>query len=53
MKPLLTGKSTQQERMGMIDKKRNITLNEIHFKEKQLDRLDYLRFEMKKASQKK
>ena len=31
----------------MLDTKRNATLDEIHFKERQLDRLDYLRFEMK------
>ena len=52
MKLVLTGESTQQERMRMLNEKSNGTLDEIHFKEKQLDRLDYLRYEMKKASQK-
>ena len=52
MKLVLIGESTQQERMRMLNEKRNGTLDEIHFKEKQLDRLDYLRYEMKKASQK-
>ena len=37
----------------MLNEKRNGTLDEIHFKEKQLDRLDYLRFEIKKASENK
>ena len=36
--------------MKMLDKKRKGTLDEIHFKEKQLDRLDYLRFEIKKEN---
>ena len=51
MKLLLAGESTQQERMRMLNEKRNGTLDEIHFKEKQLGRLDYLRYEMKKAAQ--
>ena len=53
MKLLLVGESTQQERMRMLNEKRNGTLDEIHFKEKQLDRLDYLRFEIKKAYENK
>lgn len=52
MKLLLAGDSTQQERMRMLDKKRSGTLDEIHFKEKQLDRLDYLRYEIQKSFQK-
>ena len=51
IKLLLAGESTQQERMRMLNEKRNGTLDEIHFKEKQLGRLDYLRYEMKKAAQ--
>mgnify|MGYP002568199490 CR=1 FL=1 len=50
MRLLLKGKSTEQERMEMLNAKRDSTLDEIHFKEKQLDRLDYLRFEIKKKS---
>ena len=50
MKLLLAGESTQQERMRMLNEKRNGTLDEIHFKEKQLDRLDYLRFEIQKGN---
>lgn len=49
MRLLLKGEDTEQERMKMLNTKRDNTLDEIHFKEKQLDRLDYLRFEMKKG----
>lgn len=51
MRLILEGNSTQKERMEMLNKKRNGTLDEIHFKEKQLDRLDYLRFEIQRNSQ--
>lgn len=49
MRLLVAGASTEAERMKMLETKRNGTLDEIHFKERQLDRLDYLRFEMKRA----
>lgn len=49
MRLLLKGNDTEQERMKMLNTKRDNTLDEIHFREKQLDRLDYLRFEMKKG----
>ena len=52
MQLLLKGKSTEEERMKMLNKKRAGTLDEIHFKEKQLDRLDYLRFEIQKENKK-
>jgi DNA-binding transcriptional MerR regulator len=52
MKLLQKGDSTEQERMQMLNEKRKGTLSEIHFKEKQLDRLDYLRFEMQRGSKK-
>lgn len=47
---LLDEKSTEKERMKMLNDKRNGTLDEIHFKEKQLYRLDYLRFEIQKGN---
>lgn len=50
MRLLLKGKSSEKERLKMLSEKRNVTLDEIHFKEKQLDRLDYLRFEMQKGN---
>lgn len=48
MKLLLEGESTQQQRMEMLDQKRESALDEIHFRERQLDRLDYLRYKMGK-----
>ena len=50
MRLLLEGESTEKERMKMLNDKRNGTLDEIHFKEKQLDRLDYLRFEIQRGN---
>ena len=49
MRLLMKGESTEEERMKMLNEKRNGTLDEIHFKERQLTRLDYLRYEIKKA----
>lgn len=43
MRLLLEGKSTERQRLDMLNKQRAVTLDEIHFKEMQLDRLDYLR----------
>ncbi len=51
MRLLLEGESTEAERMSILNKKRGSTLEEIHFKEKQLERLDYLRYEIKKGNQ--
>ena len=48
MSLLVDGVSTEAERIKMLETKRAGTLDEIHFKERQLDRLDYLRFEMKR-----
>lgn len=48
MRLLLKGRATEDERLKMLSEKRNGTLDEIHFKEKQLDRLDYLRFEIQR-----
>lgn len=50
MQLLVNGKATEKERLKMLSEKRNGTLDEIHFKEKQLDRLDYLRFEIQKGN---
>lgn len=43
MRLILEGKSTERQRLNMLNKQRAATLDEIHFKEMQLDRLDYLR----------
>ncbi|MFQ7595258.1 MAG: MerR family transcriptional regulator [Acutalibacteraceae bacterium] len=53
MKLLLQGESGENERLKMLESKRNGTLDEIHFKERQLDRLDYLRYEMKHSGGKR
>ena len=53
MRLLIKGASTEAERIKMLEAKRNGTLDEIHFKQRQLDRLDYLRFEIKKQNKNK
>lgn len=50
MRLCLSPKDTAWEREEMLRRKRDGTLDEIHLKQKQLDRLDYLRFEIAKAS---
>ena len=35
--------------MAMLNKRRGKTLDEIHFREKQIERMDYLRYEMQKT----
>jgi DNA-binding transcriptional MerR regulator len=46
---LLEGDHTAAQRLSMLEKKRSAALEEIHFKERQLQRLDYLRHEIRKA----
>ena len=48
MRLLLKGESTESERMRMLNQKRDSALDEIHFKERQLERLDYLRHKIRK-----
>ena len=50
MQLLAQGKPSEKARLKMLTDKRYGTLDEIHFKEKQLDRLDYLRFEIQKGN---
>lgn len=47
MRLLLSDRDSEKERMKMLEKKRSNTLEEIHLKEKQLARMDYLRFEIR------
>jgi DNA-binding transcriptional MerR regulator len=47
MKLMIAGSDTETERMRMLNKKRTETLDDIHFREKQLERMDYLRYEMR------
>lgn len=49
----LEGDSTSAQRLLMLGKKRQGELDEIHFHEKQLDRLDYLRHEIRMGQEKK
>ena len=49
MRLFLEGDSTEKERLDMLNKKRGVTLDELHFKQKQLDRVDYLRYKIQKA----
>ncbi|MCD8214312.1 MAG: MerR family transcriptional regulator [Clostridiales bacterium] len=50
MKLLIKGESTNTERLKMLDKQRSETLSEIHLKEKQLERMDYLRTEIRSGN---
>lgn len=49
MRLLLEGQSSGAQRLCMLEEKRSAALNEIHFKERQLQRLDYLRHEIRKT----
>jgi hypothetical protein len=48
----IAGGKTEAEHIRTLNRKRIATLDEIHWKEKQLDRLNYLRHEIKKANNK-
>lgn len=43
------GTVTEKQRMKLLNDKRTSKLEEIHFCEKQLECMDYLRYEMKKS----
>ena len=49
MRLLLEGDSSDGQRLQMLEEKRSAALDEIHFKEHQLQRLDYLRHEIRNA----
>ena len=46
MRLLLETEHSQEQRLRMLNSKRGAALDEIHFKEHQLQRLDYLRHEL-------
>lgn len=48
MRLLLEQPDSDRQRLRMMEEKRNETLDEIHFHERQLQRLDYLRHEIQK-----
>ena len=49
MRLLLEGEPSSTRRLRMLEEKRSAALDEIHFKEHQLQRLDYLRHEIRKT----
>lgn len=49
MRLLLEGDHTAAQRLRILEEKRSAALAEIHFKERQLQRLDYLRHEIRKT----
>ena len=52
MRLLLEGDTSDPLRLRMLEQKRSAALDEIHFKEHQLQRLDYLRHEIRTHRQK-
>lgn len=53
MRLLLEGDHTATQLLRMLEKKRSAALEEIHFKERQLQRLDHLRHEIRKIQESK
>lgn len=53
MRLYLSSDNTEQQRLHMLEQKRIASLDEIHFKEAQLSRLDYLRHQLKKSQRQK
>lgn len=49
MRLLLNDKDTDKKQLDMLNEKRDAILDRIHFREKQLERLDYLRYEINKS----
>lgn len=50
MRLLLEEGDTERERLEILKRRRDITLDEIHLKQAQLDRLDYLRYKIQNKS---
>lgn len=46
----MQGEATDPGRLAILNARRNAVLDEIHFREKQLDRLNYLRYEIQKKT---
>lgn len=51
MRLYLGAGDTAAARLAMLERRRYATLNEIHYREMQLSRLDYLRYELQKNKQ--
>ena len=48
---LLEQENSDTARLRILNQKRSATLDEIHFRERQLERLDYLRHELRKKTE--
>lgn len=46
----MQGEATEPGRLAILNARRNVVIDEIHFREKQLDRLNYLRYEIQKKN---
>ncbi|OUP53117.1 MerR family transcriptional regulator [Butyricicoccus pullicaecorum] len=53
MRLTLEQKGGERECLRMLNRKREFTLDELHFRERQLQRLDYLRHEIQKTQERK
>lgn len=53
MRLLLEQQDTDRERLRMLERKRSEVLDEIHFRERQLDRLDHLRYKIRSYMEEK
>lgn len=53
MRLTLQQAGSERERLRMLNRKRDSTLDELHFREHQLQRLDYLRHEIQKTQAQK
>ena len=53
MRLTLEQTGSERERLRMLNCKRNSALDELHFRERQLQRLDYLRHEIQKTQGRK
>ena len=49
MRLLIAGEDTKDKRLRMLNRKRDSALDEIHFREKQLERMDYLRYQIRQS----
>lgn len=52
MRLMLEGEHTKRQRMAMLGQRRGKMLEEIHRREKQIEHVDYLRYEMQKHDMK-
>lgn len=53
MRLMLEHTDSERERLRMLNRKRDSALDELHFRERQLQRLDYLRHEIQKTQARK